>query len=596
MAFTPLEKAGVGIAVAGGAAYAANAAVQAYIATGPTIANSLATYTTSLVSQTYNTAYAAALGAEATVEEATNVATNAVSDSLPALTESVQSIYGAAPEAVTAAINGATAAAPAIAEGATTVAAASTEVGQAVTAQAGTNAGSTTLNGATGYQTYIQVLMTALSVVGFARLVPDPQVTMNGEKTVSQIGFFQAITNMAKGALAFAKGLITSPKTELEPIIGNIETVGISVTNAIAATGALLVAGAAFLSARSGSGTPDAAATAATPNSIAINPAGDVLLNDMAAVLYYSTSTSTLFWSTSTATTVQGGEWWQVQQYFANTSSNSLISTLGLAKGWTDQLAGTVSNSSVLNLQQIIEAQTAANGNAINGIIQPSIPAFAGTLYYSDFINSCTHLISTLINIADTSTTLPTVIAAQIPILETARSNLANIISTDVFNQSQYLSQSNHLANLMNQATIYNNIKNNQPADVVQLYQSTINPKVLDTINAVSTLQDLTSVDSQTVINAVKTIQTQYSPTITGIPTKISRGTHFTIALGGGAPNGTATLTDYGAATQVQTYTFDANGNVEVNYVFATTRPPIPATLTIAFDNGYQQTYTIALT
>ena len=591
MAFTPLEKAGVGVAVAGGAAYAANAAVQSYIAAGPTIANSIGAYTQSSLQVAYNTAYDttfnAALAMEATEAEAQAAAglagNQAMVDISGEVAQNIESIYGVSADVSYTAVN------TGIEIGG------SEEIGAQITQEFGSDAGSDLAAGSTGYITYIQALMAALSVIGFARLVPDEQVTMNGEKTVSQIGFFQAISKMISGAIGFVKSLATNPKKELEPVIGNIETAGISVTNAVAATGALLIAGAAFLASKSGSGTTNASASAATPAAIAVNPAADSLLNDMAAVDFYSTSTSTLFWSTSTATTVQGGEWWGVQQYFSNTGSSSLIATLGLALGWTNQLAGTVSNSSAMTLQQIIEAQSASSGTVINGIIQPSVPEFAGTLYYPEYINSCTTLISTLITIADTATTLPSVIALQIPILETARANLYSRVNQDVFNQSQYLSQSNHLANLLNQATIYNNIKNNQPADIVDLYQSTINAKVLDSINAVSTLQDLTSFNNDTVIAAFKTIQAKYNPTITGVPTTITRGVHFTISLGGGTPNGTATLTDYGSSTPTRTYNFDANGNMQINYVFETSRYPTPATLTIAFDNTYTQTYTIKL-
>ena len=496
-----------------------------------------------------------------------------------------------------------------------------TQVGSEAAAEAGvtgSEAGaSAAANGATGYITYLQAIMAALSVIGFARLEGDSVVTIQGEPATKKIGFIQAIKNLVGDVISTIKNL---PKT----LVDNVKGIGATTEEAVAkvsgfATGAIATAVAvgAYLASSSGSaGSTAAAAGTISPSATLTNPASVSLSNNLSAIQFYATNTTTdwltntpaLFWSTCTSTTVVGYEWWNVQQKFASTASGSYFQVLALAKGFTDALSGVSSSDGVMTIRQIIDAGSTSTGidYVATGVIIPNVPDYAGTLYYPEYINSATTALANVILAGDTSTTTLIELRSVETILDNSIANLLVRITKDANNQAKYLSQVRHLENVMSVASVFNSIKVSQPSDIVALYESTINPGVKDAINKLNTMMDLQSNNTSTVIAALETIAATPIPTfntvklvngitIMGVPATIARGRQFIVVITSGPKYGSASYTIRAPLATSGSTPLDNNGTGQFVFEFSTTRPVGTTNVDLSFSDGTTTTFAVTL-
>ena len=598
--FTTLKEVGVGSAVIGGAAYAAGA-----FSAAPSTAGAL---TNAFYSQINENIANNVLNLDYNYSDAVNEAAKTMGEQFPNISD-------------VAINNQANVFANALQEG--TFSDSLTTIGDGVKQgvtdglSAGGSSSGGFLSSFSGYQTWIQVVMTCLSMIGFARLEGDSVVSIQGEPATKKIGFIDAIKNLVSGIINTVKNL---PKT----LVDNVKGIGATTEEAVAkvssyAVGALATAAAvgAYLSSTTGSASSTgAASTQLVQNATSVNPASTSLSNNLAAVQFYATNTSTdwltntpaLFWSTCTSTTLVGYEWWNVQQKLASTATASYQDTLSLAIGFTDALCGITPNSGVMTIKQIIDAgSTSTNIDyAATGIIIPNIPDYAGTLYYPDYINSATLALANIILLGDTATTTLVDLQNAEITLDNSMTQLYTRITTDANNQAKYLSQARHLENVMSAANVFNSIKVSQPSDIVALYESTINPGVKDAINKLNTMMDLQSNDTSTVLTALQTIAATPIPTfntvklvngvtIMGIPTTIARGRQFIVVITSGPKYGSASYTIRAPLETSGSTPLDNNGTGQFVFEFSTTLPVGTTNVDLSFSDGTTTTFAVTL-
>jgi hypothetical protein len=598
--FTSLKDAGVGTAVVAGAGYAAYSLLSA----APNTAQLLSQSITASIQQGIDAGVSLAEATATAGAEAGIAFTNVSADAINATTEAVSASISASIDAGVAATG------PAVAAGSTAAAGAGVAGSSAGTAGAAAQS-------ASGYIQYWQAIMAALSVVGFARLEGQPDVTIDGEPATKKVGFIQAIKNIVSGAINTIKNL---PKTLLD----NVKGIGATTEEAVAkvssyTVGAIATAAAvaAYLQSSSGSaGSTAAAASTISPGATLTNPAGTALGNNLAAIQFYATNTTTdwltntpaLFWSTCTSTTVVGYEWWNIQQKFASTASGSYFQVLALAKGFTDALSGVSSSDGVMTIRQIIDAGSTSTGidYVATGVIIPNVPDYAGTLYYPEYINSATTALANVILAGDTSTTTLIELRSVETILDNSIANLLVRITKDANNQAKYLSQVRHLENVMSVASVFNSIKVSQPSDIVALYESTINPGVKDAINKLNTMMDLQSNNTSTVIAALETIAATPIPTfntvklvngitIMGVPATIARGRQFIVVITSGPKYGSASYTIRAPLATSGSTPLDNNGTGQFVFEFSTTRPVGTTNVDLSFSDGTTTTFAVTL-
>ena len=242
------------------------------------------------------------------------------------------------------------------------------------------------------------------------------------------------------------------------------------------------------------------------------NPVSDALSNSIGALQVFSTATNTatLYLAGNTGTSV-GNLWWTTKPSLASTATGSYQSIFYSTKLFTDGLCGVTTGDGVMPIEQILDA--IANGpkeglttTATSSIIIPSLETFANTLYNPVYINSATTTLVTLITLANTSTTTQSQLQTAITQFNTATQALSAALTRDITNQTNYVIQTSNVSTLMQSVQIYNNIQNNHSVEVVNFYKSTLNPAMVDTIDGMSTLQDLTSVNTETVYAALAKI------------------------------------------------------------------------------------------
>jgi len=242
------------------------------------------------------------------------------------------------------------------------------------------------------------------------------------------------------------------------------------------------------------------------------NPASTTLLNSIGALQVFSTATNTatLYLAGNTGTSV-GNLWWNTKPSLASTATGSYQSIFYSTKLFTDGLCGVTTSDGVIPIEQILDAiatgpKEGITTTATSSIIIPSLETFANVLYNPVYINSATTTLVTLITLANTSTTTQSQLQTAITQFNTATQALSAALTRDITNQTNYVKQTSNVSALMQSVQIYNNIQNNHSVEVVNFYKSTLNPAMVDTIDGMSTLQDLTSVNTETVYAALAKI------------------------------------------------------------------------------------------
>jgi hypothetical protein len=453
-----------------------------------------------------------------------------------------------------------------------------TVVGGSVGALAGASVAATTL--ATGAALAAGAIVLTgvcigivMGLIGLLRIGPDVNVTVGGAKGLKQLSGMDALKQWL--GVAYIVAAFAAIKKIEEKIYKSVGLIGTP-------------------------SSPGAAQNANINNGTRINPASVPLYNNAVAIITFARSTAT-FWSTSTGTTV-GAEWWQASIALANTSTTgSYVATLLSAKNFTDEVTGVVSNSGIMTLDQIIAAgsTTTSTATILSGIITPSVQDFAGTLFYQDYINSATTAISSLLYAATTATTQPGEITTLKQKLDLYTQNLQYRLNLDLANQSKYLAQSAHLTNIVQTAQILNSVQKTQSGDVYNLFQSTIHPNVLDTVQDVSTLLDVNSLDTATSqaailkLNQSANISANYSDYVSGMPSTTASGASFTLQISSGPPNGAVTMLDQktGVSTLI---ILNSSGNQTESV--ALIGPTGNHTVTLTFSDGTVQTYVVAVT
>ena len=448
---------------------------------------------------------------------------------------------------------------------------------------------------ASGYMTLPQTISAILTMIGFGRLTPDPSTTIEGAPVVSQVGFIEAIKNMVKGVVSLIKkipGWVKELPKKAEEFLNSVAGKAIAAVAVVAAVAAILK-----------NDEDNSVATASnnnTTNKTMFNPAGVTLVNDMIALVHYSTSSSGVYWAQGVqAESTDQGQYWNqsIQTAFASTATFSYFEVVSRAKGLTDALSGAVPVAGILNLQQILEAQQSSESltTASIGLIVPTIPDMAGTLYDVGWINSVTNALEYVIVIGeDSNTTLEGLRNAQRS-LDNAISDLNIRINRDLSNQAEYLSQKNHMQNIFSAAVVYNSIQTTQPSDISDLYYSTINPNAREAVTLMSTMQDLNSLNTTTVLNAVLTLSTSTllnELRILGIPDTININSLFTMSILNGPQNGTVTVTN---SNNAYSKTFDLNDIGGMTYQFSSVNSGA-SVFRLAFSNGASYTYNIQFT
>jgi hypothetical protein len=412
-----------------------------------------------------------------------------------------------------------------------------------------------------------------MGLIGLLRIGPDPNVTVDGAKSLKQLSGINALKQwLGIAYIAAALAAIKKIETKIYTSVGLLDSPS----------------------------SPSGAQLTNINNGTKINPAGPPLYNNAVAILTYASSTAT-FWSTSTGTTV-GHEWWQVSIALANTSTTgSYVATLLSVKNFTDEVTGVTAKTGMMTLEQIISASntTTSTSTILSGIITPSVKDFAGTLFYQDYINSTTDAITSLLQASNTATTAPGQITTLKQKLDIYTQNLQDRLNLDLANQSKYLSQSAHLTNIVQTAQVLNSVQKTQSGEIYNLYKSTIHPNVLDTVQDVSTLIDVNSLDTATSqaailkLNQTANISFNYSNYVSGMPSTTASGISFTLQISSGPPNGAVTILDTknGSSTLIL---LNSSGNQTQNV--ALLGPVGNHTVTLTFSDGTVQTYVVAVT
>jgi len=345
-----------------------------------------------------------------------------------------------------------------------------------------------------GFGALIGVLKT---VLGPYRLASSISLSIGGLPTMKQLSW--------AGALKQLEGNIAGGVKQAFQLIGSLPGSLIKDLNNL---GKKLSAGGGVASGLNILSTSTA--------STRINPFGDILYNDQNACAYFSTATSaTTYLSYVTATTEVGALWYDIQQNMASTASGSYQSIFFTAKIFTDQLCSvptSVSLGPIMTIEEIIKDSQQVSSSSFSSVIlatpPPSLENFASTLYYPYYINSATSALASVIAGASTSTTTYAILKSSKDDLDLYTTNLLNQITSDITNQSNYMNQGSQVNNITVAANTYNSIKNSESNYVTTLYQSTIHPGAFDTINLLSSIQDLSSANTQTVINAIQHLST----------------------------------------------------------------------------------------
>jgi hypothetical protein len=340
------------------------------------------------------------------------------------------------------------------------------------------------------------------TVLGPFRLAPSTTVTLGGLPAMKQLSWSGALKQLESnivGGVKQALNIVGSLPKELAHVSTSIEKLfggGSGGSGASAVLGSVATAGTSTATTR-------------------VNPFGVVLSNNVAGCNYFSTATtSTIIYLAGHTGTSVGSYWLNtIQPALASTASNGYQSIFFTAKVFTDALCSVpnpVSLGNVLTIEEIIlDAATATTVSQSIGIITPSLETFAGTLYNPNYINSASFALLQLIVDANTSTTTLSQLQQDKLNLDLMTNNLLNQVVSDLTNQSKYINHSSQISSLSVAASTYNTIKNSQSNYVATMYAATINPVHLEAITTLSSLQDLTSPNTATVINGMVTLTTQ---------------------------------------------------------------------------------------
>jgi hypothetical protein len=335
------------------------------------------------------------------------------------------------------------------------------------------------------------------SVLGPWRIAPSVSLTVGGLPAMKQLSGLGALkqfaNNITSGAKAGYKGLQAIEGKVLGTVISAVAGQGSSNPNAASTpvtTASNIVAASAI----------------ANVDTTKVNPYSTALIEDMVFCKVLSTATtSTVIYLAGNTGTSAGAVFWQVQQDFASTATGSYQSIFYSAKLLTDGLCGVSQTSGIMSLEDIIKSSsTSTFGSGV--ITMPSVGTFAGTLYYSDFINSSTVALANLIIAANTSTSTVAQITTLRSNLNLYTQNLSNRVNADINNQITYLTQMGNIGSVANAAKTLTEIRSNQPLDIINLYQSTINPALYNHINTLSILSYIDSSNTATAAAAVSVL------------------------------------------------------------------------------------------
>lgn len=361
--------------------------------------------------------------------------------------------------------------------------------------QSATNLGTSIKAAASPYTTQIQAVMAALSVIGMMRIAPDLSVSIGGKPAMHQLSFMGGVKAVLKipgqiisGVVGVGADVLSRAKTFVNKVGEGVGLLAVDHGNNNSSS---------FVAARSGS----------VQNSTKINPAGDALSYSLEILRRVgSANTSTVFWSTTTATTSVGAAWWTVQQNFLSTATNSYFDVLANTLLFTDGLSGVGGNTGVMTVEQIIQANPTGEEVSTSsnyGLITPTVPAFASVLLYPSYINSATTSIYNLALAGNTPTTTVGDLTTLTIIANASITYLQQQLNSDASNQTKYLAQSSHVGNIMEAANTHNSIAAVAPAELLALYESTIHPNVLQHVQDLSTIMNLQSSNSATVLSTI---------------------------------------------------------------------------------------------